>query len=90
MWIIAAVACAALMVSCGGEKKNDKKDAPANDKEQVAVDVVAKAKEYVAKVTEAYEAGDEAKAAKIEKEADAWLEGLSEADQEKVLDALRK
>jgi hypothetical protein len=24
MWIVAAIACAALMVSCGGEKKNDK------------------------------------------------------------------
>ena len=27
MWLIAAIVCAALMVSCGGEKKNEKKDA---------------------------------------------------------------
>ena len=73
MWIIAAVACAALMVSCGGEKKG--------------ADVVAKAKDYEAKVTAAYEAGDYEKAEKIQKEAAAWFEGLSEADQEKVVKA---
>ena len=73
MWIIAAVACAALMVSCGGEKETD---------------VVAKAKEYNAKIEAAYEAGDEAKAAKIADEAQKWLKSLPKADQEKIKKAL--
>ena len=75
MWMIAAVACAALMISCGGEKKD-------------AVDVVAKAKEYDAKIEAAYKAGDEATANKISEEAAAWLKGLSEADQAKIRQAL--
>ena len=75
MWMIAAVACAALMISCGGDKKG-------------AGDVVAKAKEYNAKIEAAYKAGDTATAEKIAGEAEDWLKGLSEADQAKVKQAL--
>ena len=73
--MIAAVACAALMISCGGEKKG-------------AGDVVAKAKEYDAKIEAAEKAGNEAAANKIAEEAEAWLKSLSEADQAKVRQAL--
>ena len=70
MWIIAAVACAALMVSCGGEKKSE--------------NVEAKATVYAIQLIEAIKSGDEAKVEKLRKEAGAWINTLSEADQEKA------
>ena len=75
MWIIAAVACAALMVSCGGEKKGSE-------------DVVAKAKDYVAKIEAAQEKGEYEKAMQLAEEFNKWGESLSEADQKKVAEAL--
>lgn len=74
MWIIAAVACAALMVSCGGEEKK--------------TDVVAKAKEYVAKAEAAMKEGDYEKVQKLNKESEDWYNSLSKADQKKVDKAL--
>ena len=75
MWIIAAVACAALMVSCGGEKKG-------NGKEQV--DVVAKAKEYKAEGEAILRAGDPDAAEAWLAEVEAWIKTLSKEDQKKV------
>ena len=71
MWIIAAVACAALMVSCGGEKKSE--------------NVEAKATVYAIQLMEAIKSGDEAKVEKLRKEAGAWINTLSESDQEKAV-----
>lgn len=73
MWVVAAIVCAALMVSCGG-KKNEKKDAKGG--------VEAKAKEFVNKMYAAEKAGDEAAAAKLQAELEAYATTLSEADLE--------
>ena len=69
MWIIAAVACAALMVACGGEKKSD---------------VEAEATKRATKAIEALKSGDQAAYEKLCKENEAWSNTLSEADQEKA------
>ena len=67
--------CLTAMVSCSGSNGGG--------------DVVAKAKEYAKKVDEADRRGDYEAAARIQQEAMNWLEGLSEADQEKVYNALQ-
>ena len=66
---LAMALCLTAMVSCGGDKK---------------VDVAAKAKDYQKKIEAASEKGDYEKAEKIANEYYEWLEGLSEADQEKA------
>ena len=103
MWMVAAVVCAALMVSCGGEKKAEKKgeDKAASgantevvkcacDAHSVANPVVAKATELTNKVIEAMKSGDEALIEKIGAEGDAYLESLSEADQVAFMHTLNK
>ena len=94
MWMVAAVVCAALMVSCGGEKKAEKKgeDKAASgaktevvkcacDAHSVANPVVAKATETANQLVAAINAGNMSLAEKIAKEADVYFESLSEADQ---------
>ena len=86
---LAMALCLTAMVSCGG---SDKKDNNNNDQqtEQTAEpkDVVAKAKEYTAQIEAADKRGDYEAVERLNEEAEAWLEGLSEADQEKVINAL--
>ena len=80
MWIIAAVACAALMVSCGGEKKGEKK---AEDP------IVVTAKEYKEKIEAAQKPGGSYRQlVSLNREFTAWFESLSDADQEKVVKEL--
>jgi hypothetical protein len=81
MWLVAAIVCVALMVSCGG-KKNEKKDAKGG--------VEAKAKEFVNKMYAAEKAGDEAAAAKLQAELEAYAMTLSEADLEAFEAAINK
>lgn len=72
MWMIAAVACAALMISCGGEKKSE--------------NVEAKATAYATQMAEAMKSGDQAKIEKLGKEMNAWGKTLSK-DELKVAEA---
>ena len=73
---LAMALCLTAMVSCGGDKKGE--------------DVVAKAKEYQQKLNHAaYEERDRGKAREIMAEYEAWIESLSEADQEKIAKAMR-
>ena len=107
MWLMAAVVCAALMVSCGGgdkksdnkkteEKKEQQKDSQQVDSKQgetlqveqvetaahvATSSVEAKAKEFANKVIAAAMAQDEAAFNKVDAEAEAWFNSLSEADQ---------
>jgi hypothetical protein len=94
MWMVAAVVCAALMVSCGGEKKAEKKgeDKAASgaktevvkcacDAHSVANPVVAKATELTNKMIEAKKSGNEALIEKIGAEGIGYYDSLSEADQ---------
>lgn len=94
MWMVAAVVCAALMVSCGGEKKAEKKgeDKAASgantevvqcacDAHSVANPVVAKATELTNKMIEAKKSGNEALTEKIRAEGIGYYDSLSEADQ---------
>ncbi|MBQ5887743.1 MAG: hypothetical protein IIW77_00525, partial [Bacteroidaceae bacterium] len=76
---LAMALCLTAMVSCGGS----------NGGSNGGGDVVAKAKEYAKKVDEADRRGDYEAAARIQQEAMNWVEGLSEADQEKVYNALQ-
>lgn len=68
MWMIAAVACAALMISCGGDKKASVED---------------KGKSLISQLNAAAAAKDEAKFKSLVNEVNGWAEGLSEADCEK-------
>ena len=82
--------CLTAMVSCGGDKKDNNNNGQQTEQSAgQAEDVVAKAKEYSKKVDEADRRGDYEAAARIQQEAMNWLEGLSEADQEKVYNALQ-
>ena len=73
---LAMALCLTAMVSCGGSDNGG------------GGDVVAKAKEYTAKIDAADKRGDYEAVERLSKEANAWLEGLSEADQEKVFSAM--
>lgn len=75
---LAMTLCLTAMVSCGGSDNGGGGGG----------DVVAKAKEYTAKIEAADRRGDYEAVERLSKEADAWLEGLSEADQEKVFSAM--
>ena len=94
MWMVAAIVCAALMVSCGGEKKAEKKAeaAPAVEAvvpasgQAVEVDpVVAKAQEVAAKLKTAT---SEAEAMSITAPYMNYYDSLSEADQQKFDNAV--
>ena len=82
MWMVAAIVCAALMVSCGGEKKAEKKDAVAADPVvAVAADpVVAKAQEMAAKMKNVT---SDAEARAVAAPYHSYYDSLSEANQEK-------
>ena len=85
MWIVAAVACVALMVSCGGEKK---KDAPANGTEQVAKDdaseIEAQARVYRAEGEAILRSGDQDEAQAFIVEVEAWVNSLPKKHQAKA------
>ena len=94
MWMVAAIVCAALMVSCGGEKKAEKKAeaAPAVEAvvpasgQAVEVDpVVAKAQEMAAKLKTAT---SETEARSIAAPYMNYYDSLSEADQQKFDNAV--
>ena len=83
MWMIAAVACAALMISCGGEKKDEKKAEAAGAATAATAAVVtpeAKAAEMVAKLQNA---SSEAEAASIAAPYESYYKSLSDADKAK-------
>ena len=70
--MVAAIVCAALMVSCGGEKKGEKKAGAAN--------IVAKAQEMAAKMKNVT---SDAEARAVAAPYHSYYDSLSEADQEK-------
>ena len=70
--MVAAIVCAALMVSCGGEKKGEKKADAAN--------IVAKAQEMAAKMKNVT---SDAEARAVAAPYHSYYDSLSEADQEK-------
>ena len=75
MWMIAAVACAALMISCGGEKK--------------ATDVKAKAVELANSLVEAVKSGDQAKIDAVNNAGEEYVKSLSEADKKAFEEAAK-
>ena len=91
MWMVAAIVCAALMVSCGGEKKADEKKAAADTvvakvQEVVVADpVVAKAQEMVAKMKDAT---SESEAMAVVAPYESYYNSLSKADQAKFDEAV--
>ena len=76
IWMIAVVMCAALMVACGGGKNSNSVEAEATKRALLLV--------------EAIKSGDQATCEKLRKENKAWLNTLSEADQEKAEAAAEK
>lgn len=101
MWLIAAIVCAALMVSCGGEKKNEEKDAPTSesvapveaiDVESAPVaanpEVVAMAKELANNYVAAIKANDKVAETLIEEQIFDYYISLRGADQTLALDTI--
>ncbi len=78
--MIAAVACAALMISCGGEKKDEKKAEAAGATTAAVVTPEAKAAEMLAKLQNAT---SEAEAEAIAAPYQSYYESLSDADKAK-------
>ena len=94
MWMIAAVACAALMVSCGGGEKNAKKATPVDGVEQQIdrkaeqaerdAEIVAIAKSYKAEAEAILRSGDSYDAQALLAEVEAWLNTLSKKEKAKA------
>ena len=75
MWLIAVIVCAALMVSCGGEKKGGADDVSKDP-------IVAKAQEFYKRASAINEAQE--KFEQISDRMGAYFENLSEEDQAKA------
>ena len=87
MWMIAAVACAALMISCGGEKKDEKKAEAAGAATAAVVTPEAKAAEMVAKLQKA---SSESEAEAIAAPYESYYNSLSAADKAKFDNVLKQ
>ena len=88
MWVVAAIACAALMVSCGGEQKADDETVDVDEKLPTLVKAVPIEEKVIGFYQEFLAAGeDEAKGNAIVERVDAYYQTLSEEDKVKFDEA---